>query len=338
MARRTAEPRMRSQLVAPLLGFVRERGGDPAALIARFDLSAEAIAQPEVVLPLRTLHALLDQAAAQVCDPFLGLHLAARFPRGTYGVLEYAGRSAPTVREALVRIVRYIGLLNELVTVSFEPLAHGGATIEQRIAGEPRCVGRHGNEFFVAMLLLNARALTTSTWMPSRAWFAHPMPEDVSELVALLGTRDLRWDAGANGMELAAEVLDAPLTTADPPLLSLLERQAEQALPPPGNQRLVALIKRRVRDTLVEAPPTLESVAAELRMSPRTLQRQLAEEGTGFADLLDELRRELALEYVRDPGRPLGEIAYLLGYSELSAFLRAFKRWTGKTPSDLRGA
>jgi AraC-like DNA-binding protein len=73
-------------------------------------------------------------------------------------------------------------------------------------------------------------------------------------------------------------------------------------------------------------------------MSPRTLQRHLSEEGTGFSELLDALRHELALEYVRDMQRPLGEVAYLLGYSELSAFLRAFKRWTGKTPSDLRGA
>ena len=114
---------MRSQLVGPLLVFVRERGGDAAALIERFELPAAAAEQSEVVLPLRTLHALLDDAAAQLGDPFLGLHLAARFPRGAYGVLEYACRSAPTVREALVRIVRYIGLLNELITVGFEPLA-----------------------------------------------------------------------------------------------------------------------------------------------------------------------------------------------------------------------
>ena len=73
-------------------------------------------------------------------------------------------------------------------------------------------------------------------------------------------------------------------------------------------------------------------------MSPRTLQRRLADEGARFHDLVDELRRELALEYVRDRRRPLGEIAYLLGYAELSPFLRAFKRWTGKTPSELRGA
>lgn len=338
MARRVAEPRMRSQLVAPLLAFVRARGGDPAALIEQFALPSSAADEAEVVLPLRTLRALLDEAAAQLSDGFLGVHLAAAFPRGAYGVLEYTCRSAPTVGEALVRIVRYIGLLNELVTVGLEPRARGGSTIEQRIAGEPHCVGRHGNEFFVATLLLRARALTGSPCVPTRAWFAHPAPEDVSELVALLGTGNVRWDAGGNGMELAAEVLDRPLATADPPLLSLLERQAQQALGPQGEQRLVALVKRRVRDTLGETPPTLEGIAAELRMSARTLQRHLSEEGTGFADLLDEIRHELAVEYVRDVQRPLGEVAYLLGYSELSAFLRAFKRWTGKTPSDLRGA
>ncbi len=329
---------MRSQLVAPLLMFVRERGGDPTALIEEFALPSDAADRPEVVLSLHALQALLHEAAAQLGDACFGLHLAARLPRGVYGVLEYTCRSASTVREALVRMVRYIRLLNELVTVDFEPLARGSATIEQRIDGEPCCVGRHGNEFFVATLLLGARALTRNACVPTRVWFAHSSPEDDSELVALLGTRDVRWDASSNGMELAADVLDAPLTTADPPLLSLLERQAQQSLGPQSNHRVVALVNRRVRETLGETPPTLERIAAELRMSPRTLQRHLSQAGTGFSELLDELRHELALEYVRDMKRPLGEVAYLLGYSELSAFLRAFKRWTGKTPSEVRGA
>jgi hypothetical protein len=124
MARRAAGrggPAMRSQLVAPLLGFVRERGADSEALIGRFALPADAAARSELVLPLATLRDLLDAAAAAIGDPWLGVHLAASFPRGAYGVLEYACRSAPTVGEALARMVRYFGLLNELVTVALEP-------------------------------------------------------------------------------------------------------------------------------------------------------------------------------------------------------------------------
>lgn len=228
-ARRAADLRMRSQLVAPLLGLVRERGRDPAVLIRRFELPPRAAELAEVVVPLGTLHALLEDAAELLADPFLGVHLAAGMPRGIYGVVEYACRSAPTIREAIVRIVRYIGLLNELVTISCERQDGGGARIEQRIPGAPRCVGRHGNEFFIATLLLGARALSNTSCVPTQVWFAHPAPPDTSELIALLGTSHLRWDAGANGVELSAATLELPLITSDPPLLGLLERQAEQA-------------------------------------------------------------------------------------------------------------
>jgi AraC-like DNA-binding protein len=329
---------MRSQLVAPLLALVRERGGDPDALIERFGLPPAAGQDAEVVVPLATLRALLDAAAAEARDPFLGVHLAARLPRGAYGVVEYTCRTAPTIREALVRIVRYVGLLNELVTVTLEE-RDGAALIEHRIPGEPACVGRHGNELFVAMLLGGARALSGAPCRPVRAWFAHAEPDDVSELLAVLGTSDVRFGAGHNGLLLPAEVLDLPLVTHDPALLSLLDRQAEQGLGGrPAASGLVTLVRRRLRDGLGEAPPTLEGVAAGLRMSARTLQRRLAGDGVRFQALLDEVRRDLALEYVRDRRRPLGEIAYLLGYAELSPFLRAFKRWTGKTPGELRDA
>lgn len=334
----STDPRMRSQLVAPALALVRERGGDTAALLRRFGLPAAADREPEVVLPLAALDELLEAAAGAAGVPCLGLELAERLPRGVYGVVEYACRTAPTVREALARLVRYMRLLNELVEVTLEE-RDGGGIVEQRIAGQPRCVGRHANEFFVAMLLAGARLLTGAPCVPTRAWLAHPRPADVARLVAVLGTEAVAFDAGANGVALPAAVLDLPLATHDPALLRLLDRQAEQALPPDASRApLVALVRRRIRETIVEGPPAVEAVAAGLHMSARTLQRRLADDGLRFQALVDDVRRELALEYVGDPRRPLGEVAYLLGYAELSPFLRAFKRWTGRTPGELRGA
>lgn len=334
--RRAAGLPMRSQLIGPALALVAERGGDVTALIRRFGLPPSVADDPEVVLPLATMRALLDAAAGEARTASLGLQLAAALPRGAYGVVEYTSRSAPTIREALVRIVRYIKLLNELVQIELEE-RDGMGIVEQWIPGEPSCVGRHGNEFFVAMLLLRARALAGAPCVPDRVWLAHAEPPDTAELHRVLGTPHLRFDAGRNGIALPSAVLDLPLVSSDPALLSLLERQAEQDI---GGQssasRLVALVRRRIRDTLGETPPSLPAIAASLKMSPRTLQRHLGQEGTRFAELVEEIRRELALEYVRDRRRPLGEIAYVLGYAELSPFLRAFKRWTGKTPAELR--
>jgi AraC-like DNA-binding protein len=324
---------MRSQLVAPALAMVRAAGADPSEILARAGLGAEAESAAEVVLPLARLEELLDACATATGDPNLGLHLAGRMPRGAYGVVEFASASAPTIRESVVRLVRYMSLLNEIVTVRIEE--HDGVgTIEQRFAGAPRGLGRHGNEFFVAFLLGRARALSGHACVPERAWFAHvqPPPEQLAELLAFLGTTRVRFDAGGNGVAMAADVLDVPLRTSDPPLLSVLDRTAEQSLAGrAGASPLLGAVRRHIREQLAEAP-TLESAAAALQMSARTLQRRLADESTTFQKLLDDLRRDVAEDLVRDTRRPLGEVAFLLGYAELSPFLRAYKRWTGRTP------
>jgi AraC-like DNA-binding protein len=329
---------MRSQLVGPVLARVRAAGGDPGALIRRFGLPATAEHDGEVVLPLEKLHALLDAAELAARDPFLGLHVAVELRRGAYGLLEFSCRSAPTLGEALRRIVRYISLLNEIIEVTL--VERGGeAIIEQRIAGEPLTVGRHGNEFFVALLLSQARRLTGASVVPSRAWFAHPAPRDRSELDALVGTSRLEFERERNGMALPRALLELPIRTADPPLLALLDEQAQAALQLRASpSRFLGQVRQSVRDRLRDGVPALGDAARALGMSPRTLQRRLSDEGTSFAALVDGVREELARRYVKDATMPLGEIAFMLGYSELSAFLRAFKRWTGKTPSETRSA
>jgi AraC-like DNA-binding protein len=96
-------------------------------------------------------------------------------------------------------------------------------------------------------------------------------------------------------------------------------------------------VRHRISEKLALGAPAIADIAGALHMSPRTLQRRLADEGTSLNAIIDAVREEIARAKVLDRSLPLGEIAYLCGYSELSAFLRAFKRWTGKSPSDMRG-
>jgi AraC-like DNA-binding protein len=327
-------PPMRSQLVAPALALVREAGGEVGPLLRDFSLPKTVEKDAEVTLPLDRLRAFLDAAALAAKDPFLGLHIAQNIRRGAYGLLEFACRSAPDVGEALRRIVRYISLTNELVEVS---LVEGNeAIIEQKIPGQPLCVGRHGNEFFVAMLLGQARQLTGRRVLPTRVWFAHPPPRDRSALVELAGDR-IEFDREKNGMALPRTILAAPLSSHDPALLDLLDQQAEAALRLRASpSRFLGQVRQQIRDALRDGVPSLEDAAHTLHMSARTLQRRLSEEDTTYLALVDDVRQELARRWVSE--RPLGEIAFLLGYSELSAFLRAFKRWTGSNVSNFRVA
>jgi AraC-like DNA-binding protein len=261
------------------------------------------------------------------------VHIAQRIRRGAYGLLEFSCRSAPTLGAALQRIVRYISLLNELVEVT---LVEGReAVVEQQIRGQPLCVGRHGNEFFVAMLLVQARQLTGQKLAPARVWFAHPAPRDLAPLVELCGTERIVFDREKNGMALPRALMATPLSSHDPALLALLDKQAEEALSLRASpSRILGQVRQQVRDRLRDGVPSLDEAAEGLHMSPRTLQRRLSDEGTSWNKIIEDVRQELARRWVGE--RPLGEVAFLLGYSELSAFLRAFKRWTGVPAGEWR--
>jgi AraC-like DNA-binding protein len=341
-------PLMRSQLCGPAIALVRERAGDAAALRLVRELGlpedVEDLAKvPEVVLPFAKLDEFLARAAEASGVAAFGLRLAERFPRGGYGVLEYACRTAPTVRAALERLVRYMRLLNEVVTVRFEEHDATGrgapaeAVLEQRFPEGVVPAHGHLGEFFVATLLLGARGLADAACVPLRAWFVADASPDEAALRTLLGTRELAFGQRGNGVALPRAFLDRPLRGADPALLALLDRQAEQLLGArPASGRTAELVRHRVLAAFARGLPSVADVAAELSMSARTLQRRLGDEGVSFAGVLDDVRQELALRHVREKGRPLGEIAFLLGYAELSPFLRAFKRWTGKTPAAFR--
>jgi AraC-like DNA-binding protein len=333
-----APPQMRSRIVGPMLAFVRAQGGDADGLIREFGLPATAESDAEVVLGLPVLHAFQEAAERESKDPFLGVHLAITYRRGLYGVMEYASRSAPTLREALVRIVRFAKLRQDLVVVSLEE-HEGMGTIELRVDESPLCLGRHANEFVIATLIDQARLLSGERFIPQRVWLAHPAPRRVDELTSAFHTRDITFGADAIGIAIPTHVLDLPVLTSDPSLLGVLDEHAEASLAQrPAAPDFVSQVRRSIREGMASKAPSLETVATDLRMSARTIQRRLTSEGTSFQRLLESVREELARVHVADPSMPLGEIAFLLGYTELSAFLRAFKRWTGKTPRQFRGS
>lgn len=327
---------IRTQIVGAALARVRAGGGDPRRLIDRFSLPVGAETAPDVVVPLPILHALLDEVERVTADPFLGLHMAASFPRGMYGVVEYIARNCATVREGLHRIVQYASLVTNRVEITFTERG-GAGIIRHAIPGEPLATGRHSNEFFICAVVLQARELSGARFVPSRVWFAHPAPSDTSELVARLGTSAIEFGAGENGVELAAELLDLPIRTADAALLHVLDREVSHVLDQrPAPRAFMDAVRAAIEDRLAHGAPSLPAIARALGTSARTLQRRLGEDGRSFRDVVEEVRERLARDYLGRGDITLGDVAYRLGYAEVSAFLRAFKRWTGMTPTQFR--
>ncbi|MBX7101424.1 MAG: AraC family transcriptional regulator [Myxococcaceae bacterium] len=326
---------IRTTVVAPILRRLQEQGHAVAQLTERLSLPEGAATEPELVLPLESLEALWQRAAELTQDEAFGLNLAANFPRGTYGLVEFIARNSATVRDGLQRIARYAGLMNDRVEVRFSERG-GLGRFEHRVANRPQGYGRHGNEFFVPAVLFQARLISGEALMPRRVWFAHPQPKDVTLHRELLGTGRLEFDAGSNGFELTEAELALRITSADAPLLETLEHQAARRLDEtPASLSTAERVRTELVRTLDEGL-SLQSVAARLHLTARTLQRRLGDEGTTFAKLHDAVRSEVGKALVRDPSMGLSEVSFRLGYAELPVFLRAFKRWTGTSPTRWR--
>jgi AraC-like DNA-binding protein len=335
--RRVAAIPFRSRIIRLLFVFLRAQGIDPGVLIARHGLPADAESAPWVDLTVQALHDVFTDAAELVKDPSLGVHLAMLFERGTFGIVEYCSRNAPTFGEAATRVARYMGLLNDAARASWTETPSEGV-FRHTVEGSPLCVGRHANELIVCSILVETRKLTQDPFVPRRVFFAHPRPADTSDLARIAGTSELEFDADGIGFVVSPEACRLAFRQADSTLLSILDEQASTLVAgrPSSQDSFLVRVRRSIEKNLTGALPSLTVIAGDLRMSPRTLQRRLMDEKTSFGAELEAVREQLACAHVRENKVPLGEIAFLLGYAHVSTFLRAFKRWTGTTPSRFR--
>ena len=180
------------------------------------------------------------------------------------------------------------------------------------------------------------RELTGVDWAPREVHFEHARPADTSEHERIFRVA-VSFGAPLTKLVFDASVLGLPLVGADPTLGSLLERQAEELL---AGSRLDGVFAGRVRQVIKEGLPggeaRVDAVCRRLSVSPRTLQRKLREEGTTFQELLEATQSALAEFYLRKPEVAICEVSYLTGFSQPSAFHRAFRRWTGLTPKEFR--
>jgi AraC-like DNA-binding protein len=193
----------------------------------------------------------------------------------------------------------------------------------------------------LAITVICLRSATGTSWTPREVWFQHAPPENTSEHRRIFRA-PVRFAQVSNELFFHRSLLDVPIARADLGLCTVLDRHAEELLAKFSAQGRPQNVVDQVRQILSIAlrggDPGLEASARQLRMSARTLQRKLNEKGTSHQDLLDEMRRELSMRYLQEPEVAICEVAYLLGFSESSAFHRAFRRWTGTTPRDYRRA
>jgi AraC-like DNA-binding protein len=281
-----------------------------AALLAPFELPPRSGQQPELEAPLEALRTLPEEVATLLNRPFVGLELAASVPPLALGLVELGVRCSPTLRE--------------------------GLELNHRVPGTRRALGRQANEVQLAWWVRVIRECLPTPWSPDEVCFAHAAPADTKPLVRFFSARSLQFAMGFNALRFPASALDTPLTSFDPVVLQLFEERAERLVGRGNPEELLTRLRDLIREELRDGRPTLQSVAARLGASPRTLQRRLDGHNTSFNDLLEEVRLTLAKEYLANPRFSAKEIAYLLGYSDPTTFIRAFKRATSMTPLEFR--
>jgi AraC-like DNA-binding protein len=269
-------------------------------------------------------------------DAGFGMHAAEKMPLGTYGALEYATLSSTSLADALGRAVRYLrvlGAMSEPSIVEHGALVHVRLTPQLTMSPLAR---RHFVEHFFALLVTRARILTGRGLDLLRVRFTHEAPDDVSEHARIFAAP---LEFGQRRDELVADraALAVPLRTANPALLEPLEEAAASVLRR-GDEDILARTRAVLPSVLETGDPGLAGVARRMGIGARTLQRRLSQRGSSYAALVEDVRRELAHREVALGSKSFGEIAFLLGFSQASAFDRAFRRWTGKTPSAYRRA
>ena len=315
-----------------------ELGKDPAIILSKVGLTSEEARDPAVRLEVRTQIKLLELAANEIQDDWLGFHLARSFDLREIGLVYYVIASSRQLAEALRNAERYSQINNEGVRLRFRMQA-GSAVIALDYVDVDREADTHHIEFWLVTLVRICRQVTNGRLSPLLLKTRHFRNGIPAEFRAFFGV-DIEFGANADEIWFPRPIALLPVVGRDEHLNELLRGYAEEALARKPRVRLT--VRSKAEDILTELLPhgraTASEVARGLGMSSRTLSRKLAEEGTSFAELLDQLRAALAKRYLRDETLPVSEIAWLLGYREVSSLTHAFKRWTRTTPSRFRSS
>jgi AraC-like DNA-binding protein len=331
----SSKPKISLSAATGLLEAIAAAGGNPDRMLGVIGLHRSGLANPDDYIESATFARILELAAIETANSCFGLHFGEHFDPRDLGALGYVVLNSASVAIALHNIERYLHIHNEAARVTFS-VDGQHAYLRFLLAGLQNESARQHIEYSMALALKALRILAGSNWHPSEVRFAIQAPQDSSEHQRVFGCR-IVFGSTANEFVFDGRKLEQPVMGADAKLYRILKRQAERLLSEmPRETGPVLPVRQAIVEAMQEGAPTLTHVAKAMSMSPRTLERRLKEHGLVFKTLLDDTRRRFALDYLKTRKRSLTEIAYLLGYSEASAFNRAFKRWTNSTPAQYR--
>ncbi|MGK8184076.1 ornithine utilization transcriptional regulator OruR [Pseudomonas aeruginosa] len=319
-----------------LLDLVAEYGVSRQALFDAARVRPEVLDSPNGRLSFLDFNQLTYSAQALCGEPALGLVLGQRLNVSAHGILGYAVLSSANLGKAIqfaLKYYRVLGLAYELELVLDDGRAELRA-VESMPLGAASVFAAEG---LMATLYSIACFLVGEPLQDVRVGFAYPPPAHARRYAEVFGVA-AEFEQPWHWLSMPSEYLERPMALANPATVQMCEQQCEALL---ATLDVQEGLLTRVRRLLLARPgdfPDLEQAARELHTSGRSLRRHLLSLGTTYQQVLDDVRKRLALQYLTTTQLPLYEIALLLGFNDSSNFRRAFRKWTGKLPSDYREA
>lgn len=329
-----SEPTTLTSWAAAVAGALQARGIDAAALLTRAGLDPALLHRPGARYPTRGMTRFWE-LAVEATDPALPLSVPRQVQPATMHALGLSLRASRTLGDALLRMARYSRLVTDAADIAIEIDAHEVSLVYRPPLRELKLASAAYVAFMATAVDLG-RILAGEDHGLLGCELRQPAPLDPQPFEHFFDC-PLRFGAPRNRLRFARELLERPLPGADDAAARHYDAAAAEYLArfdaDPVSQRLRGLLIRM----LPSGEPTRAALAAAMRLTPRTLLRRLAAEGTNWKSILNEVRRELALSYLRQ-GRSAAEITWQLGFADPANFTRAFRRWTGMAPARWRAA
>ncbi|TGE26261.1 AraC family transcriptional regulator [Hymenobacter metallicola] len=322
-------------LLNVVLWAATHAGADQAELGRRLTLSPALLTDPDARVPISTIQQLWHEAVLATHDPHLALHLGEKINLAALGILAYVLLHCPTLGAALEQLVRYQDVACAGVRLTLRPEAEL-CWLDSELTSPAIIYPEHVINSEFSTYLSAFRTLTGRPLAPREVHLAYSEPADTQEHERVFAPARLVFGTPISSIGFDMTLLHLPVINANPVLFPLFEQHAAALLARLHTPSLPERVKREIVELLKGAAPTLATVADRLTMGVRTLQLKLKETGHTYQQLLDAVRHDLAQSHLRDAQLSTTDIAFLLGYSEPSAFVRSFKKWTGQTPGAFR--
>ena len=313
--------------------LIESYGKDPDPIFRKLYLDPKLIENPNARIPYAKFEALWKEINESIDDPYIGLKAAELWHPSNLGSLGYAWLASSSLRTAFERVVRYLRVVTEGMHCWIEEKNGEFSFIHSFLEGSLNISVQA--DAILAMLITLCRINYGQSLNPISVSFTHPVPEDTGEYFAFFRC-PVNFDASDNRIIFSQEVVDKRLPSYNPLLAQLNDQIMIEYLAKLNGDNIIERVKAAILDQLPSGQVTDSSVADALYMSRRTFYRRLKQENITFRSVLNEVRQELSTQYLQNSRLSLNEISYLLGFAEISSFSRAFKRWTGSSPSAFR--